>query len=512
MQYQMTELTFKGNEPEGSRSQADIKAVFTHENITYEADGFYAGNGIYKVRFLPEYAGEYHYKVTGAVNAEGDISIEPHDGAHHGIVRAEGTHLRFADGTLCTPFGTTVYAMLHQPDELVEETLESLEKSPFDKIRLCVFPKDYDYNRNDPEFYPFERIENGWNAHRPDFRFWDRFEGYLERLFDMGFQVDLILFHPYDRWGFSKMSHAEDLAYLGYLLRRFSAYPNLWWSMANEYDLCFDKTLEDWYDIEAFISSHDRYHHLLSNHHCIVPWEHTRARTTHASLQTSRLERIAEWHRKYAKPVLIDECCYEGDLPHMWGNITAQEMTARFWKCITQGGYCTHGETHLNDRETVFWSKGGTLIGGSIERIAFLKSIVSELNEPIEPLGYGLGQYHGYTDGELKEKLTNGSESANPFVLTLLKLDKTERDRWLETQFEWAGHCGENAYLFYFCTQRKSYADINLPEDKSYDIEVIDTWEMTRETVLSGVSGNVRVPLPAKEYMAVLAKIVKNKG
>ncbi|MCR5168677.1 MAG: DUF5605 domain-containing protein [Oscillospiraceae bacterium] len=318
----------------------------------------------------------------------------------------------------------------------------------------------------------------------------------------MDFQVDLILFHPYDRWGFSKFSHSDDLVYLDYLLRRFSAYPNLWWSMANEYDLCFNKTLDEWYDIEGFIAAHDKYHHLLSNHHCIVPWDHSRKLTTHASFQTSRLERIAEKGRKYNKPILIDECCYEGDLPHMWGNITGQEMTARFWKCITQGAYCIHGETYLNDNETVFWSKGGTLKGSSIERIAFLKSIISEFNEPIEPLGYGLGQYPGYTNEELKKML---SDNNNPFLFTLLKLDQTERDRWLETQFEWAGHCGDKAYIWYFYQQCKSYVDICLPDNKIYDIEIIDTWEMTRETVFSGVSGYVRVRLPAKEYMVVVA-------
>ncbi|MBR4224279.1 MAG: DUF5060 domain-containing protein, partial [Oscillospiraceae bacterium] len=336
----MTELVFHGDAPKGSYAQADIRVVFTHDGSSTETDGFYAGDGVYKVRFLPEHSGEYEYVVTGEISASGSFIAEPHDDAHHGIVRAEGTHLRYTDGTLCVPFGTTVYALLHQPDELIEETLESLRRSPFDKIRLCVFPKDYDYNKNDPDYYPFERTADGWDVHRPDFRFWDRAERYLERLFDMGYQVDLILFHPYDRWGFSKFGHEDDLVYLDYLLRRLSAYPNIWWSMANEYDLCFDKTLDDWYDIESFIASRDIYHHLLSDHHCIVPWDHAREHTTHASLQTSRFERIAEYRRRWSKPVLIDECCYEGDLPHMWGSITGQEMTARFWKTITQGGYC----------------------------------------------------------------------------------------------------------------------------------------------------------------------------
>lgn len=505
MQYSMTELSFEGKEPAFSQAQADIRAVIIHGEKEWDIDGFYAGNGIYKVRFLPEYAGKYEYKITGEISAEGSFIAEPHDEKHHGIVRAEDMHLRFADGTLCTPFGTTVYAMMHQKDELIEETLRSLETSPFDKIRLCVFPKDYDYNKNDPEYYPFERTADGWNVHRPDHRFWDRFEKYLGKLSDIGFQVDLILFHPYDRWGFSGMSHSDDIVYLDYLLRRFSAYPDIWWSLANEYDLCFSKTDDDWDDIGNFITEHDKYHHLLSNHHCIVPWDHSKRFITHACMQTSQLERIAEYRRRYGRPVLIDECCYEGDLVHMWGNISGEEMTARFWKCMTQGGYCTHGETFLNDDETVFWSKGGTLKGESPERIRFLKNTVNEINGPIEPLAHGLGQYLGYTDEELMKRLSENGEQDNRFLATMLRINQPERDRFLATQFEWAGHCGERVYIYYYYRQCRSCADIILPENKRYRVDVLDTWEMTRKTVLDGVSGKVRVKLPAKEYMAVIA-------
>lgn len=65
---------------------------------------------------------------------------------------------------------------------------------------------------------------------KPDFDFWDAFEKRLNQLFDLGIQVDLILFHPYDRWGFSTLTQEENLIYLDYVVRRLSAYPNIWWS------------------------------------------------------------------------------------------------------------------------------------------------------------------------------------------------------------------------------------------------------------------------------------------
>lgn len=152
------------------------------------------------------------------------------------------------------PFGTTVYALISQDDALVEQTLQSLAAAPFNKLRLCVFPKDYDYNHNEPPLYAFACREDGsWDTSRPSIAFYQRLERILRRIAALGIQLDLILFHPYDRWGFAAMPQADNFRYLDYLLRRLSAMPEIWWSLANEYDLCMPKkTLADWEALEAF--------------------------------------------------------------------------------------------------------------------------------------------------------------------------------------------------------------------------------------------------------------------
>ena len=73
----------------------------------------------------------------------------------HGPVRVRNTHhFAYADGTPFFPFGTTCYAWMHQSEELQQQTLESLRNAPFNKIRMCVFPKSYQYNHNEPALYP----------------------------------------------------------------------------------------------------------------------------------------------------------------------------------------------------------------------------------------------------------------------------------------------------------------------------------------------------------------------
>jgi len=144
LQYQTFELVFQGEEPSGSWTEVDLKGTFVCQGIQKEVDGFYAGDGKYMVRYLPQETGIVHWKVTGLFNGEGEEEcVSCDDGIHHGLVKPDGTALRFEDGTLCRPFGTTVYAMMHQPEELIRQTVETMLASPFDKIRTCVFPKHY---------------------------------------------------------------------------------------------------------------------------------------------------------------------------------------------------------------------------------------------------------------------------------------------------------------------------------------------------------------------------------
>ncbi len=81
----------------------------------------------------------------------------------------------------------------------------------------------------------------------------------------------------------------------------------------------------------------------------------------------------------YGKPVINDECEYEGNIPRPWGNISAQELVHRFWIMVVNGGYAGHGETYMHPDDILWWGKGGVLHGESWKRIAFLRQIIEEL-------------------------------------------------------------------------------------------------------------------------------------
>ncbi|MDR9825010.1 hypothetical protein RCJ22_05225, partial [Vibrio sp. FNV 38] len=132
-------------------------------------------------------------------------------------------HFAYADGTPFYPLGTTCYVWTQQPDERIEETLRSLKAARFNKIRFCIPPKHYDYNLGEPRTYPFEGTPmdssvltkenfgnydgkskgNHFDFTRPNPKHFQHLEKCILALQAIGVEADLIVMHPYDRWGFS---------------------------------------------------------------------------------------------------------------------------------------------------------------------------------------------------------------------------------------------------------------------------------------------------------------------
>ena len=517
-QYEMNEWSFPGAEPEGSWAETDLTADFTISGKTAAVRGFYAGNGTYRVRFYPEAAGVYQVRVTGT-GLGGAECFEaeclPAAEGKHGLVRADGTHFRCADGTWFCPFGTTVYALSHQEDGLVERTFAALSENPFNKVRMCIFPKHYDYNHNDPPCYAFLRKEGApeeaagytaddplqWDVHRPNPVFWDRLEGHIARLGELGIQADLILFHPYDRWGFSKFRREEAAVYLDYLTRRLSAFPNVWWSLANEYDL-MDYQTADWLYFAQYIHDHDPYGHLLSNHEMIIPWDYANENTTHICHQTRAVDMLSPEITKFGKPLMVDEMGYEGDLTQGWGNLSGRQLVRQFWQVCTQGGYATHGETFRNPDDIIWWAKGGTLTGDAPARIRFLREILEEIGGPLTFRGRDVTEEQFYA---MRTRIPLSAAEGNP-VLRLMLTAPWEQAKGLVlgSRAFFAGY-GEQAFLKYYDLQCVRTGTIELPETGSYRIEVIGTWEMTRTVVRENANGTVEIDMPGREGMAILA-------
>ena len=479
----------------------EVKGVFTGKNEKKEVVGFYDGEGIYVVRFMPSFIGAYTVEITSNFSEECYLDsfnvYEPMPGNHGPVHVANTYHFAYEDGTPYYPVGTTCYVWTMQPPELQHKTLQTLANGYFNKIRFCILPKHYDYNLHEPISYPYEGSPmdssiltkenfndyqgacegNHFDLMRFNPQHFQMIEQRIIDLMKLGIEADIIVMHPYDRWGFSEMSPEEDDLYWKYVVARFSAYRNVWWSLANEYDLMLKKKIADWERYAEILCNSDPYNHLRSIHNQMHFYDYSRPWITHCCIQRIDLHKTAEytyeWMKRYQKPVVLDEIAYEGNLDHCWGNITAKEMVRRFWEAAIRGGYAGHGETYCHPQDIIWWSHGGELYGESPERIKFLHKILSETP--------GLGLKH-----------IPSVQPRQKYAFDWDDVVAVPQDDAYQGQY----------YLLYYGIFRPASRSFHLDDENEYDVEVIDTWDMTICDV-GRFKGKFTIELPSKQFMAI---------
>ena len=62
----MLEVTLTGPQEGNPFTEQWVKGVFTNGIQTIRANGFYDGEGVYKVRCMPSYEGEYTFEVSAS--------------------------------------------------------------------------------------------------------------------------------------------------------------------------------------------------------------------------------------------------------------------------------------------------------------------------------------------------------------------------------------------------------------------------------------------------------------
>lgn len=473
-QWDMFEASFSGPSSGNPFADNQFSARFMQQHRTVEVTGFYDGDGIYRVRFMPDMPGEWTYETDSSVpqlkGKRGQFTCIAPSAQNHGPVEvAHRYHFEYADGTPYFPFGTTCYSLGFLGDALEEETLRTLASAPFNKVRMCLLPKPVAHTTLFA--LPFERDASGANDYmRPVPKYFQHIERRIADLRKLGIQADLILFHPYDAWGYKSMPAAANDQYLRYAVARLAAYRNVWWSLANEYDLIRTKTTADWDHYFRIVTESDPYSHLRSIHYSGVLYDYSKPWVTHASLQNYAFDKAAEWRRAWNKPIIYDEIQYEGNIARRWGNLSPEMMTQRFWLATVAGAYASHGETYISTDGQPVWSDGGQLHGTSPARIGFLRKLVENSTKA------GLNEYDG-------------------------------------SYYLCAGQ-PDQLYLWYFDYHQPAEYTFPLPEKGQFRAELIDPWEM-KVTPLSGTySGKAKLSLPGKPYQAIrfLRVTEKNDG
>ena len=84
------EVAVKGFADGNPFEDYEITGTFVSKDETKTVTGFYDGDGVYKVRFMPGFAQPYHFEISGSFSDEiytGDFDVDPAGENNHGPVR-----------------------------------------------------------------------------------------------------------------------------------------------------------------------------------------------------------------------------------------------------------------------------------------------------------------------------------------------------------------------------------------------------------------------------------------
>ena len=171
--------------------------------------GFYDGDGTYRIRFMPDHEGEW--TLCDAVQ---DGRARRQDRLVHGsrhrraiTVRCRSRnkfHFAYADGT-------AVFSLRHDLLRLDPPAArdaggdagdaedDTLQQDPDGRL-----PQGLPYNINEPLHADLRASADGKvDFDRPNPVAFRHFEKQVAALRELGIEADIIIFHPYDRWGYA---------------------------------------------------------------------------------------------------------------------------------------------------------------------------------------------------------------------------------------------------------------------------------------------------------------------
>ncbi|MBF8184609.1 DUF5605 domain-containing protein [Nonomuraea sp. K274] len=275
------------------------------------------------------------------------------------------------------------------------------------------------------ESSPFDRVRMAAFATRCSL---DALEERVAELAAIGVDAELVLLHPGD--GVSDVEAA--VRYLREVVPRLAAHQSVWWSLAADPTRFPEISEHDWVCLAALVAEEDPGHHPLSisvDADSPLLW---RAGFTHGSV-TARSPRDA-WvrTRDHHRPVLMDMCGHEGDADDPWRSLTAEEVVTQAWDGAVRRRYVTHGESYVDEAGLTWSTDGGTLTGAAVPRLGLLREVLAETPQEAR---------HRDRDAPMLE---------------------VPGEFYLE-------FCGDHRF------PERSY---DVPGGR-YEVEVIDTWEMT---------------------------------
>jgi hypothetical protein len=399
---------------------------FHQDAGTTEVLGFYDGRGTYRVRFLAPKVGLWHYTTVSGSPAlegiEGDFTVtKPSAGpaARGPIAVVRTSHFAHADGT---PFHALATDWPAGAENREATALKAFSASAFDLVSVPVLPTEAAWGGKPPSVWPFaERpavggARGGFDPARLDPRYFERLENRIRALGRAGVEVELVLFpgeggpSRSSGFDFDRMAAEDDDRYVRYVVARFSAFPNVWWSLGDREALLASKRQADLDRLGKLVAAEDAYHHPRSVTSVVGsaldlgsrPWvTHAvvRAAAPAATLPAGKSPRVLPvdllaLRKALGKPLVVVESTPAGGAGGGGGDgdgggavpsPASAELIDRLWRDVL-AGVGVHLQVRADGPRPapggvawsppLSWSAVGALHGTALPRLAFLARVL----------------------------------------------------------------------------------------------------------------------------------------
>lgn len=328
-------VTLPNNSYSGNPFELEVNATFTHIGTGTELTlpGYYAGNGAWKIGFMPTLIGDWTYttsstdadlnRVTGAVT-----SVRSN---HPGMLKADTRYpkkWKFTDGPYVVPIGLQFSVML-------EETSISGFAAAANFLADEVKGRLFNF-RLSPNDIAFDDV----GARTFDLSLWDRLEQRMEILTQRGLGVSVMLYtDDSGRPGFGGRSSAEALL-IRYTVARLAGYPSVFFNTGIDIAEYRSSADVDWIGVQ--LAALDPYDHPRSSRYgggsggSIMA---ARNFDSHGSSTAPIGPLVTFFESADGIPVSVDDNWGE---QFSRGNFSPSDIRRAFWKITVAGGLGSH--------------------------------------------------------------------------------------------------------------------------------------------------------------------------
>jgi Domain of unknown function (DUF5060)/Protein of unknown function (DUF4038)/Putative collagen-binding domain of a collagenase len=348
--------------------ETEVSVTFNGpDGIVKTVPGFWDGGSTWRIRFTPTREGRWTWSTRspdpGLDGKSGSIRCTAPAPGQHGFLRRDVRHpstFVWDDGTRFFMWGQTYYEIVRhaRADPGWRRAIDEVKALGLTKVRMLLYPWPAQPAQNRyPDSQPFRGSRRAPDHDTLDLRHWHALDDVIRYLERQGLVADLVLVADNAR---TFGTEAQDHRYARYALARFAAFPNVIWTLSNEWN--YTRKPRSYFDtLGSIIRDEDpwmvegQYLRPLSTHQQTrIDFQFFDARwPVHAIIQygvrNGRYVNGDEWgnagivaNAGHGMPVVNDEYGYAGESSAAVTFTPTQHRQA-IWGIATAGGFGSVG-------------------------------------------------------------------------------------------------------------------------------------------------------------------------